>query len=121
MEMINDDSALAAFAALAQETRLAIYRLLVGHGSAGLAAGEIAAGLGVPATTLSFHLAHLRQAGLIRQRRDSRSLIYSIDIDRMNAVIGFLNNHCCGGQPELCRPMTKEKTDEPAQRRRKVV
>ncbi|MEL3891670.1 metalloregulator ArsR/SmtB family transcription factor [Ferrovibrio sp. MS7] len=121
MKRIDDASAVAAFASLAQGTRLAIYRLLVGYGAEGLCAGEIAETLAVPAATLSFHLAHLHRAGLIRQRRDSRLLIYSIDIDRMNEVIAFLSDHCCGGKPELCRPAVKGKRHEPVQRTRKAV
>lgn len=121
--MIADSDAISAFASLAQPTRLAIYRLLVGHGAGGLCAGDIAAALAVPATTLSFHLAHLHKAGLIMQRRDSRSLIYSLDIERMNAVIAFLSDHCCGGRPELCRPASssKGKSNESVRRQRKAV
>lgn len=123
MESIRDSAAVTAFGALAQETRLAIYRLLVEAGPAGLSAGAIAEALGVAAPTLSFHLAQLRGAGLITQTRASRSLIYAADIDRMNAVIGYLTDRCCSGRPELCAPQTATKTKETrhVQSRRKAV
>lgn len=108
----DDTTAVVAFGALAQETRLAIYRLLVERGPDGLAAGAIADALGVAPTTLSFHLAQLRGAGLIKQTRESRSLIYAVDVDRMNAVIEFLSARCCGGQPEMCAPRSKTKFRE---------
>lgn len=91
-------AALKAFGALAQEHRLAAYRLLVQAGEAGLPAGAIADGLGVPASTLSFHLAQLLAAGLIVQRRQGRSLIYSPDYHAMAGLIGYLTEKCSGGQ-----------------------
>lgn len=108
----DDTAAVIAFGALAQETRLAIYRLLIERGPDGLAAGAIADALGVAPTTLSFHLAQLRGAGLIKQTRESRSLIYAVDVDRMNAVIEFLTARCCGGQPEMCAPRSKTMSRE---------
>jgi len=108
---MKDTQAVTALAALAQETRLAIYRLLVEQGPAGLPAGAIAEALGVPAATLSFHLAQLRGAGLIGQRRASRSLIYAVDVAAMNGLIGFLTDRCCGGNPELCLPQPQKKAD----------
>lgn len=89
----------SALAALAHEHRLALYRLLVQAGGDGLAAGTIAARLGLPGSSLSFHLAHLTRAGLIAQRRHSRSLIYTADYAAMNALVGFLTENCCGGAP----------------------
>lgn len=89
--------AVEALAALANEHRLSIYRLLVQAGPEGRAAGAIAERLGLPASSLSFHLAHLTRAGLIEQRRESRSLIYSADFDSMNGLVGFLTENCCGG------------------------
>ncbi len=88
--------AISALGSLAQETRLAIFRLLVESGPEGLAAGAIADRLGVPTSSLSFHLAHLLRARLLLQRRESRSLIYSADFDGMNALIGYLTENCCG-------------------------
>ncbi|MFZ2030869.1 MAG: metalloregulator ArsR/SmtB family transcription factor [Vitreimonas sp.] len=94
---MKNSHAVEALAALANEHRLAIYRLLVQAGAEGRAAGAIAEKLGLPASSLSFHLAHLTRAGLIEQRRESRSLIYSADFDAMNGLVGFLTENCCGG------------------------
>jgi DNA-binding transcriptional ArsR family regulator len=90
-------NAVTALAALAQDSRLDVFRLLVQTGPDGLAAGEVAERLGISPATLSFHLAQLRHAGLITMRRDGRSLIYSADYSGMNALMGFLTENCCGG------------------------
>lgn len=90
--------AIAAFAALSQETRLRILRVLVRAGPEGLPAGQIAEALEVPAATLSFHLSQLRAAGLIQQRRDSRSLIYSPRLDTVRELMRFLLEDCCQGR-----------------------
>jgi ArsR family transcriptional regulator, arsenate/arsenite/antimonite-responsive transcriptional repressor len=95
---------IGALNALAQETRLDIFRLLVQKGPEGLAAGEIGERLRQPSPTLSFHLNQLRFAGLVSSRRRSRSIIYSANFEAMNAVIGYLTENCCGGRPELCAP-----------------
>lgn len=94
---MDSPAAVEALNALAQEHRLAAFRLLVQAGDAGLAAGAIAEALGVPGSSLSFHLAHLHRAGLIRQRRQHRSIIYTADFAAMNALVGFLTENCCGG------------------------
>lgn len=94
---VDAREALDAFAALSNEHRLAIFRLLVQAGPDGEAAGDIAEALDMPASSLSFHLAHLTRAGLILQRRESRSLIYSANFPAMNALVGFLTENCCGG------------------------
>jgi DNA-binding transcriptional ArsR family regulator len=99
---MESNTATTQLAALAQDSRLAIYRLLVQQGEAGLAAGDIAQRLMLPAPTLSFHLAQLKGAGLVRCRRESRSLIYTADYAAMNALLGFLTENCCGGQS--CAP-----------------
>lgn len=96
MEM-KSPQAVAALAALAQEHRLTLYRLLVQAGPEGLAAGAVAEALGVPNSSLSFHLAQLRHAGLVRQERRGRSLIYSADYEAMNGLLGYLMENCCGG------------------------
>jgi ArsR family transcriptional regulator, arsenate/arsenite/antimonite-responsive transcriptional repressor len=96
---------ISALSALAHEHRLAIYRLLVQAGPEGQAAGEIAEALELPPSSLSFHLGLLNRAGLIAQRRESRSLIYSADFVRMNALVGFLTENCCGGRS--CAPAAK--------------
>lgn len=94
---MNSETTIAALSALANEHRLAVFRLLVQAGPEGRAAGAIAESLDLPASSLSFHLAHLTRAGLIVQRRESRSLIYSADFSAMNALVGFLTENCCGG------------------------
>lgn len=91
------DGAVAALAALAQEHRLALFRLLVQAGEGGLPAGEIAEALAIPNSSLSFHLAHLRRANLIDQRRAGRSLVYSANFAAMDALVGYLTENCCGG------------------------
>lgn len=96
--------AVAALGALAQDSRLRVFRLLVQAGSAGLPAGEIARALGVPPNTLSAHLSVLSQAGLVRSRRQGRSILYSADFAGMRALLVFLTEDCCQGRPELCSP-----------------
>ena len=96
MEM-NSSTAIDALGALAQEHRLALFRLLVRAGGEGMPAGAIAGELGVPNSSLSFHLAHLTRAGLIRQTRQGRSLIYTADYEAMNALVGYLMENCCAG------------------------
>jgi len=91
------DSAIAALGALAQEHRLALFRLLVRAGDKGMAAGAIADRLGVPNSSLSFHLAQLRNAGLILQERKHRSLIYRANYAAMNLLVGYLMENCCEG------------------------
>lgn len=86
-----------ALGALAQEHRLAVYRLLVQAGPDGMAAGALAEALGVPASSMSFHLAQLAHAGLVSQRRQSRSIIYSADYEVMNALMAYMTENCCGG------------------------
>jgi ArsR family transcriptional regulator len=94
---IDNATTVRALAALAQEHRLAVFRLLVQAGSDGLAAGALADALGVPASSMSFHLAQLTNAGLITQRRQSRSLIYTADYAAMNGLMAYLTENCCGG------------------------
>ena len=101
-ETLDASSAVTALAALAQEHRLALFRRLVQAGETGMAAGAIADALGIPNSSLSFHLTQLSRAGLIRQQRRSRSLIYTADFAAMNALVGYLLENCCGG--EACTP-----------------
>ena len=96
--------AVKALAALAQETRLSVFRVLVEAGEEGMSAGELAQQLEVPAATLSFHLKELAATELIAQSRDGRSLIYSLRPDVMNELLRFLMEDCCQGRPELCQP-----------------
>lgn len=95
--------AVAALAALAQSSRLALFRLLVQAGPEGLAAGRIGDSLGLRGATLSFHLTQLRQAGLITCRRDGRSLIYAAAFPAMNDLLAYLTENCCQGA-ETCAP-----------------
>lgn len=88
--------------ALASETRLAAFRLLVRAGPEGLPAGEIAAALEIPASSLSFHLSHLENAAMISSRRTGRNVIYRLEADAMRDLLGFLTEDCCQGRPELC-------------------
>lgn len=94
---MDSASAISALGALAQEHRLALFRLLVQAGESGMPAGAIAEALGVPNSSLSFHLAQLHRAGLINQERQHRSLIYSADYAAMNALVAYLMENCCAG------------------------
>ncbi len=113
---MKSDAAVTALGALAHETRLRLYRLLVQSGPEGVAAGLIAERLAVPPSSLSFHLNDLMQAGLITQSRDGRSLIYRADFARMNALVGFLTENCCGGAVS-CAPVCEPATTTPARRK----
>ncbi|MCI0466616.1 MAG: ArsR family transcriptional regulator, partial [Beijerinckiaceae bacterium] len=99
---MNSDQAIEALAALAQETRLGVFRLLVKHEPQGLPAGEIARRLGVAHNTLSAHLAGLTRAGLTTAERQSRSIIYRANIAAIQRLAEFLIEDCCGGVPEAC-------------------
>lgn len=102
METID---AVAALGALAQESRLDVFRLLVQAGPQGLPAGEIAAALQLAPNTLTFHFDRLRAAGLVTVRRDGRQMIYAARFETMNALLGYLTQNCCGGAPETCLPV----------------
>lgn len=102
---MEESVALDVFAAFSQATRLQTFRLLVRHEPAGLPAGAIARLLDVPQNTLSTHLAILARAGLISSERRSRSIVYRAEIDRVREIADFLVNECCGGRPEVCRPL----------------
>jgi DNA-binding transcriptional ArsR family regulator len=97
--------ALAALAALAQDNRLDVFRLLVEAGQEGMPAGEIATALKLAPNTLTFHFDRLRGAGLVTVRRDGRSMIYAARFDTMNALLAFLTENCCQGVPENCSPV----------------
>jgi arsenate reductase len=104
---METDSAAAAFAALGQPTRLELLRALLAAGPNGLAAGEIAARLGVAASTLSFHLRALDQAGLIAPTRRGRSLVYAAQVEPLRRLLAFLTDACCGGDPALCGDLAR--------------
>lgn len=101
-------SAISALGALAQETRLDSFRLLVRHEPDGLAAGEVARHLEVPQNTMSAHLAILARAGLVTAERQSRQVIYRADLDALRGMMLFLVKDCCGGRTELCQPLAAE-------------
>ncbi len=99
---METDDAVGALAALANPSRLGIFRLLVEAGSEGLAVGRIGAALGLPSATLSFHLKELKHAGLLAVRREGRSLIYSANYAAMTGLIDYLTRNCCDGNPAIC-------------------
>lgn len=107
--------AVTALAALAQDNRLDVFRLLVQAGPDGMPAGAVAEALGLAPNTLTFHFDRLRMAGLVTVRRDGRSMIYVAQFAKMNALLGFLTENCCGGVP--CAPAAECK---PARKRAKV-
>jgi DNA-binding transcriptional ArsR family regulator len=111
---MEEKQALAALAALAQETRLAVFRLLVRQGPLGIPAGEVAQRLGVAAATLSFHLKELERAGLISSTRRQRQILYATDYAGTRELLDFLMRDCCQGMPELCGPLqTSCSTEDP--------
>ncbi|WP_340588571.1 metalloregulator ArsR/SmtB family transcription factor [Erythrobacter alti] len=107
---MKSDDAIAALSALAHDHRLAVFRLLVQQGREGLAAGTIARMLDLPNSSLSFHLAQLQQAGIVSQRREGRSLIYSADYAAMEALLGFLTENCCEGAE--CAPTARQSKEQ---------
>src|SRR5215467_8597827 len=101
---MEKSNAVAALAALAQDNRLDVYRLLVQAGPDGLPAGQVAATLKLAPNTLTFHFDRLRGAGLVTVRRDGRSMIYAARFETMNALLGYLTENCCQGAPDKCAP-----------------
>ena len=114
---MNTRTVIASLAALAQESRLAIYRLLVEAGPTGLSVGEIGASLHVSPATLSFHLKELAHAGLIAARQDGRYVYYSASFERMNDLLGYLTDNCCARDGVGCAPRCGPGK-QPAPRRR---
>ncbi|MCX7628090.1 MAG: metalloregulator ArsR/SmtB family transcription factor [Methylophilaceae bacterium] len=109
-------SAVRILSALAQETRLSLFRLLVQAGPAGLAAGELAERLAIPASTLSFHLKELAHADLVNARQEGRFVIYAAQFATMNALLSFLTENCCGGNPcaPVCTPACSAHEEYPS-------
>lgn len=105
---MENEQVILALAALAQSTRLDVFRILVSAEPEGLAAGEIARRLDVPHNTMSSHLGILSRAGLIRSERFSRSIVYRADLNALRSVVAFLLKDCCGGRPEICAPLMAE-------------
>src|SRR5438477_12986776 len=110
--------AVAALAALAQDNRLQMFRLLVQAGPEGMPAGAVASALELPPNTLTFHFDRLRMAGLVAVRREGRSMIYSAAYDRMNALLDYLTEHCCQGA--ACKPVSR-RTSRTASRKKELV
>lgn len=111
--------AVTALAALAQDNRLDVFRLLVQAGPEGLPAGEVAEALALPPNTLTFHFDKLRMAGLVSAQREGRSIIYAARFETMNALIAYLTENCCGGDPDACAPAAC--TPKPARAKRTKV
>jgi DNA-binding transcriptional ArsR family regulator len=104
-------TAVPALAALAQETRLTIHRLLVEAGPEGIAAGRIGEALEIPAATLSFHLKELARAGLVSSRHDKQFIYYAVDFERMAELMTFLTQNCCQGMPQKCLTVVESALD----------
>lgn len=117
IKTLDEQAAVQALAALAQPLRLRVFRALVVAGPQGLTPGDLALQLDVANTTLSFHLKELMHAGLVEQERSGRNLIYCTAFERMNALIGFLTAHCCGGQPCTDTPAACEPSCAPKKTR----
>lgn len=105
---MENEQTILALAALAQNTRLDVFRLLVSAEPEGLPAGEVARRLEVPHNTMSSHLSILSRAGLVRSERFSRSIVYRADLDTLRSALAFLLKDCCGGRPEICAPLMAE-------------
>ncbi|HUK08944.1 MAG TPA: helix-turn-helix domain-containing protein [Stellaceae bacterium] len=116
---MNNGQAVQALAALAHDTRLALFRMLVERGPEGLPAGVIAERLGMPPSSLTFHVQHLHRAGMITQRRLSRQLIYAADFGAMNGLVGFLTENCCGRGADVCAPVCRPEARAATVRSRK--
>jgi ArsR family transcriptional regulator, arsenate/arsenite/antimonite-responsive transcriptional repressor len=115
---MNEGQAVSAFAALSQETRLRIVRLLVKAGPEGMAAGSVADAVGVSPSNVSFHLKELQHAGMVEQRRQARSIIYAADYSALRTLIEFLMKDCCAGHPEICTPALAQACCAPAPKKR---
>lgn len=120
---MESEGTVLALAALAQPTRLEVFRLLVHHEPEGLAAGEIAKSLAVPQNTMSSHLAVLSRAGLISAKRFSRSIVYRAELSHLRAVMLFMLKDCCDGRPEICAPLIEDLTPccAPKSKRKQVL
>jgi len=110
------DWAVLALSALAHESRLQVHRLLVQAGEDGLSAGAIAEQLGMPASSLSFHLTHMQAAEMVIQRREGRSLIYTVNFECMDALMAYLQENCCKGVTPLATPAKRRERPRPKSR-----
>lgn len=118
---MEKSDAVTALAALAQDNRLDVFRLLVQAGPDGLAAGTVAARLALAPNTLSFHFDRLRQAGLVTVKREGRSLIYAARFETMNALLGYLTENCCQGAVEQCGPAQCQPALPTRKRKKELV
>ncbi|MGE0421614.1 MAG: metalloregulator ArsR/SmtB family transcription factor [Reyranellaceae bacterium] len=115
---MESKTAALGFAALAQETRLNLMRLLASRGASGMAAGEVAAALGQVPSTLSFHFAQLEEAGLIQSTRQGRHIIYAVRFAGLRSLLSFLTETCCAGRPDLCGDLARLLPEDPPEERR---
>ena len=118
---MKKDEALAALAALAQASRLDVFRLLVEAGPDGMPAGSVAEALDLAPNTLSFHFDRLRDAGLVSVRREGRSMIYAGRFDAMTALLAYLTENCCGGRADACLPVKAQKSKRSTDRAKEHV
>ena len=118
---MKKDRAVSALAALAQDNRLDVFRLLVQAGPDGMPAGQVAEALDLAPNTLTFHFDRLRDAGLVTVRRDGRSMIYSARYEAMNALIAYLTENCCRGRADQCMPIKGEKAAQSRSHRKELV
>jgi DNA-binding transcriptional ArsR family regulator len=118
---MEKSNAVAALAALAQDSRLDVFRLLVEAGPEGMPAGEIADALRLAPNTLTFHFDRLRVAGLVTVRRDGRSMIYAARFETMNALVGYLTENCCAGAPDTCAPAARCEPAKARKRKKETV
>src|SRR5580700_4861083 len=117
---MNKTDAVAALAALAQDNRLDVFRLLVEAGPEGMPAGAVATALDLAPNTLTFHFDRLRAAGLVTVRRDGRSMIYAARFETMNALLSYLTENCCQGRVEDCAPAQCKPGELPARQKERV-
>jgi ArsR family transcriptional regulator, arsenate/arsenite/antimonite-responsive transcriptional repressor len=117
---MEERQARTAFAALSQQTRLRIVRLLVQAGPDGMAAGAIAEAVAVSPSNVSFHLKDLEHAGMIMPRREARSIIYSADFTGLRDLVAFLMKDCCAGHPEICAPALADVPCTPSKAKKRV-
>jgi ArsR family transcriptional regulator, arsenate/arsenite/antimonite-responsive transcriptional repressor len=118
---MEKSNAVAALAALAQDRRLDVFRLLVQAGPEGMPAGQVSEVLDVSSNTLTFHFDRLREAGLITVRREGRSMIYSACFETMNALLAYLTENCCQGPPDQCAPQRGRVSKSPSVRQKERV
>jgi ArsR family transcriptional regulator len=118
---MEKSDAVAALAALAQDNRLDVFRLLVQAGTDGMAAGQVATTLGLAPNTLTFHFDRLRSAGLVTVRRDGRSMIYAARYEIMNTLLAYLTENCCRGASQACAPQRSSSQPRAPKRRKETA